>query len=70
MVAVAVKVTLVPAHIVLPAALETILTAAFNIGFTVVVIVFEVAVVFCKQGDALEVITTFTISPFDRPVVV
>lgn len=60
LVGVAVNITVAPAQIVLPAALEVILTPAFKTGFTVIVIVFDVAGDPDKHGDALEVITTFT----------
>ena len=65
----AVKVTLVPAQITLPAASEAIETLAGKFVFTVVVISVAVA------GDpvaqvALEVIDTVTASPSFRVVVV
>lgn len=63
----AVKVTLVPAHIVLPAS-DTILTLAVNIGFTVIVIRFDVAGDPARQGVALDVITTLTTSLFANVV--
>ena len=70
MVGVAVKVTLVPAHIILSASLEVIVTLAGNNGLTVVVIPDDVAGLPVKHGVALEVITTVTISPFDNVDVV
>ena len=39
------------------------LTLAGKLGFTVIVIVFDVAGEPVKQGDAVEVISTVTISP-------
>ena len=66
----AVKVTLVPAHIILSASLEVIVTLAGNNGLTVVVISDDVAGLPVKQGVALEVITTITTSPFDNVDVV
>jgi hypothetical protein len=70
LVGVAVKVTLVPAQIILSASLETIVTLAGNNGFTVVVILFDVTGLPVKQGDAFEIITTLTASVLDKFVVV
>ena len=70
MVGVAVNVTLVPAQIVLSASLDAMLTLAGKIGFTVVVILFEVAGEPVKHGVAFEVITTLTTSPLFNVVVV
>ena len=56
----AVKVTLVPEHIVVAEAL--ILTLAVKIGLTVIEILLEVAGELVKHGVALDVITTVTIS--------
>ena len=70
MAGVAVKVTLVPAHIILSASLEVIVTLAGNNGFTVVLIPDDVAGLPVKHGVALDVITTVTISPFAKVVVV
>ena len=56
----AVKVTLVPAQIVVAEAL--ILTLAVKIGLTVIEILLEVAGEPVKQGAALDVITTVTAS--------
>ena len=69
MVGVAVNVTLAPEHIVLPLALDAMLTLAGKLGFTVVVMLFDVA------GDpvahvAFDVITTLTASLFASVVVV
>jgi hypothetical protein len=64
-----VKVTEVPAQIVLSASLEEMLTETGRIGFTVVVIVLEVAG-FPVVHTSLEVRTTFTWSPFASAVVV
>ena len=69
MVGVAVKVTLVPAHIVLSASLETIFTLAGKFGFTVVTIALLVAGLPVAQ-IAFEVMTTVTDCPVVRPVVV
>ena len=66
----AVKVTLVPAHIVLSASLEVIVTLAGSNGFTVVVIDPDVAGLPVKHGVALDVITTVTISLLTKVVVV
>jgi hypothetical protein len=68
LVGVAVKVTLVPAHIA-PAGDAAMLTLAATLGFTVIVSAFDVA------GDpvahaAFEVITQVTTCPFVRAVVV
>ena len=68
MIGVAVKVTLVPALMVLSASLETILTLAGKLGFTVIVTVFEVAGELVKHGVAFEVITTETVFPFANVV--
>ena len=70
MVGVAVKVTLVPAHIILSASLEVIVTLAGNNEFTVVVIDPDVAGLPVKQGVALDVITTVTTSLLTKVVVV
>ena len=69
MVGVAVKVTLVPAQMVLSASLELMLTLAGKLLLTAVVMLFDVA------GDpvaqvAVEVITTVIASLFARVVVV
>jgi hypothetical protein len=53
----------------LSASLEVMVTLAGSNGFTVVVILFEVAGLFIKHGVALEVITTVTTSLFDNVVV-
>ena len=63
------KVTKVPVHIVFSGASEAMLTLAANVGFTVIVMAFDVA------GDpvaqvALEVITTDTMSPWLKPLFV
>jgi len=69
-VGVAVNVTLVPAQIVLlGAALEAMVTLAGRFGFTVIVIVFDVAGEPVAQV-AFDVMTTFTISPLFNVVVV
>ena len=60
MVGVAVNVTLVPEHIVFPAALEAILTLAGKLGFTVIGIELLVAGLPVAQV-AFEVITTVTV---------
>ena len=60
LVGVAVNVTLVPAQIVV--ALAPILTLAGKFGFTVIVILFDVAGDPVKQGVALLVNTTVTLS--------
>ena len=62
---VAVKVTDVPAQIVV--ALAAMLSAGTTTGFTVIVIVFDVAVVGVAHG-AVEVITQLIISPFASEV--
>ncbi len=62
LVGVAVNVTLVPAQIVLSASLDAMLTAGVKFGFTVVVMVFDVAGEPVAQV-ALEVITTETCWP-------
>ena len=64
MVGVAVNVTLVPAHIILSASLEAIVTLAGKFGLTVVTIVLLVAGLPVAQS-AFEVIITVT----DCPVV-
>ena len=69
MVGIAVKVTEVPAQIVLSASEELILTLTGKFAFTVVVIVFDVAG-FPEVHTSLEVNTTFTTSPFASAVVV
>jgi hypothetical protein len=61
LVGVAVNVTLVPEQIVVDVA--PILTLAGKFGFTVMVIVFEVAGEPVKHGVALDVITTDTTLP-------
>ena len=66
LVGVAVNVTLVPAQIVV--ALAPILTLAGKFGFTVIVMVFDVAGDPVKHGVALEVITTLTVFPFVKVV--
>ena len=68
LVGVAVKVTEVPAQIVVAEA--AMLTDAFNIGFTVIVMLFEVAGDPAKQGVAFEVITTVTTALLAKVVVV
>ena len=70
MVGVAVNVTLAPEHIVLPLALDAMLTLAGKFGFTVVVILFDVAGDPVKHGVAFDVITTLTTSLFASVVVV
>ena len=62
LVGVAVKVTFVPAQIVLPG-LATILTDGVTFGFTVIVMELEVAVVGFAHGSD-EVITQLITSPF------
>ena len=64
MIGVAVKVTLVPKHIILSASLEAIVTLAGKFGFTVVAIALLVTG-FTVAHIAFEVITTVT----DCPVV-
>ena len=61
MVGVAVNVTVSPAQTVV--ALAAMLTLAVSVGFTVIVMLLEVAGEPVKQGDAVEVISTVTISP-------
>ncbi len=68
MVGVAVKVTLVPEQIVV--AVAPMLTLAGKFGFTVMVIVFEVAGEPVRHGVAFEVITTDTTSLLANVVVV
>ena len=68
LVGVAVNVTLVPEQIVV--ALAPILTLAGKFGFTVIVIVFDVAGELVKHGVALLVITTVTVFVFANVVVV
>ena len=63
MVGVAVKVTLVPAQIVLEG-LAAMLTLTGNAGFTVIVKLFDVAGDPVAQGVAFEVNTQVTTSPF------
>ena len=70
MVGVAANVTLAPEHIVLPLALDAMLTLAGKFGFTVVVILFDVAGDPVKHGVAFDVITTLTTSLFASVVVV
>jgi hypothetical protein len=53
----------------LSASLDVMVTLAGNNGFTVVVILFDVAGLFIKHGVALEVITTVTRSPLSNAVV-
>lgn len=62
----ALKVTLVPAQIVLSTSLETILTLAGKFGFTVVIIVLLLAGLPVAH-TAFEVITTDTDCPVVRP---
>jgi hypothetical protein len=63
-----VKITLVPATIVVAvAAMETL---AVKFGFTVMVIPFEVAGEPVTHGVAFEVKTQVTISPFDKVALV
>ena len=69
LVGVAVKVTLVPAQIA-PDGTAAMLTLAGKLGFTVMVIVLEVAGLPVKHGVALEVIITFIASVFTNVVVV
>jgi len=64
-----VKVTEVPAQIILSASLDEMLTDTGKFGFTVVVIVFDVAGL-PDVHASLEVRMTFTWSPFAREVVV
>jgi hypothetical protein len=68
LVGVAVKVTLVPAQIEFPGFAE-ILIEGTTIGFTVIVMLFDVAVVVLTQG-ALLVNTQVTICPLVKVVVV
>ena len=68
MVGVAVKVTLVPAQIVV--ALALMLTLAGRFGFTVMVMLFDVAGEPVKHGVALEVIITRTTSLLERVLLV
>ena len=68
MVGVAVKVTLVPEHIVVT--LAPILTLAGMSGLTVIVIPFDVAGESIKHGEAFEVIITITSSESTNDVVV
>ena len=67
MVGVAVKVTLVPEHMVVAVAEMLMLTGRF--GFTVMVIVFEVAGLPVAQV-ALDVITQVTVLPFANVLLV
>ena len=69
MTGVAVKVTDVPEHIVLPG-FAAILTDGTNTGLTVIVIVLLVAGLPVAHGVALEVKITFTMSPLARVDVV
>ena len=69
MVGVAVNVTPVPEHIVLPTALDTILTLAGKLGFTVIEIELLVAGLPVAQV-AFDVITTVTTLLFDNVLVV
>jgi hypothetical protein len=69
LVGVAVNVTDVPAQIVLSASLDEILTLTAKFGFTVVVMVLEVAG-FPIVHVSFEVRMTFTWSPFASEVVV
>ena len=62
MVGVAVNVTLVPVHIVLPG-FAPILTDGTTVAVTTIVIPFDVAVAGLAQASD-DVITTVTISPF------
>ena len=68
LVGVAVKVTLVPAQIVLPGFAE-ILTLAAKLAFTVITMAFDVTGLPETQG-ALEVITHVMLFPFAKVVVV
>ena len=68
LVGVAVKVTLVPGHIVVADA--AILTPTGKLGFTVMVVPALVAGFPVAQGVAFEVRITFTISLFAKVVVV
>lgn len=63
------NITLVPAQIVLPAALDKMLTLAGRFGFTVIVIVFDVAGEPVAQV-AFDVMMTLTMSPLFNVVVV
>jgi hypothetical protein len=62
-----VKVTDVPAHIA-PAGDAAMLTLAVRTGLTVIVIVFDVAGLPVRHGEAVEVITTEITFPLARPV--
>lgn len=64
LVGVAVKVTLVPGQIVLAEAL--MLTETGKFGFTVIVMLLLVAGLPVAQGEAFEVKTTLTTSPFAK----
>ena len=64
----AVKVTLVPAQIVVE--LAEMDTLAVKIGLTVIVTSFDVAGEPAKQGLAFDVKTHVTTSPFAKPVLV
>ena len=68
MVGTAVKVTLVPEHIVVAVAL--IATLAGKLGFTVMLTVFEVAGEPVKQGVAFEVNTQVIVFPFASALLV
>ena len=69
MVGVAVKITLVPAQIILSASLDAILTLAGRLALTVVVMPEDVAGEPVTQL-ALDVSTTVTILPFAREALV
>jgi hypothetical protein len=62
---VAVKITLVPEHIA-PAGTAAILTLTGRLEFTVIVTVLDVAGLPVAHGDALDVNTQVTRSPFAK----
>ena len=64
------NVTLVPAQIVLSASLDAMLTLTGKFGFTVVVMLLEVAEDVTRQGLAFDVSKTLTTSPLAKVVVV
>ena len=64
------NVTLVPEQIVLSASFDAIVTLAGKFGFTVVVMLFDVAGDPVKHGVAFDVITTLTTSLLANVVVV
>ena len=65
LVGVAVKVTLVPEHMA-PAGTAAMLTLAVTFGFTVIVIIFEVAGLPLTH-EAVDVITQLIVFPFANP---